>query len=79
MKPLAKRLARLESRVAWITKAESVAAVPSGAAVIAQQLVNLGVVRQAEESLADTTARAMGLTNGQLRAELERMAASSAG
>ena len=51
----------------------------SGAAVIAQQLASLGVVRQAGESLADTTARAMGLTNGQLRAELERMAASSAG
>jgi hypothetical protein len=62
-----------------MTKVRSVAAIPSGAAVIAQQLVNLGVVRQAEESLADTTARAMGLTNGQLRAELERMAASSAG
>lgn len=79
MKPLAKRLARLESRVAWITRAESVAAVPSGAAVIAQQLADFGVVRHAYESLADTAARAMGLTNSELRAELERMAVGSAG
>lgn len=79
MKPLAKRLARLEARMGWITESKSVAAVPSGAAIIAQQVAELGVVRQAHESLADTTARSMGLTNWELRAQLERMAASSAG
>lgn len=75
MKPLAKRLARLENRVGWISKSKAAAVGPSGATVIAQQLAELGVVRQGNESLAETTARAFGWTMPQLRTALVQRSA----
>jgi len=50
------------------------AGVPSGAAVIAQNLSSLGIVREPNESLAETTARAMGITIQELKCELRRLA-----
>jgi hypothetical protein len=74
MKAVTKRLLRLEARFGPMMKAERTAA-PSGAAQIAQWLDSVGVVREPNESLAETTARAMGWSMGELRAALLRRAA----
>jgi hypothetical protein len=50
------------------------AGVRSGAEVIAQNLADLGIVREPNESLAETTARAMGITIPELKCELRRLA-----
>lgn len=74
MKAVTKRLLRLEARFGAITKAARTAAVPSGAAVIAENLARLGVVREGNESLAEMTARAEGWSMAELRAALLRRA-----
>ena len=74
MKAVTKRLLRLEARFGPMMKAARTEA-PSGAAQIAQWLDSVGVVREPNESLAETTARAMGWSMGELRAALQRRAA----
>jgi len=49
----------------------------SPAPMIAGWLAGWGIVRRENESLAETTARAMGITNRELRAQLELRAARS--
>ena len=78
MKAVIKRLLRLEARFGSMAEATHTAAVPSGAAVIAQNLASLGIVREPNESLAETTARAMGLSIPELRSELLQIAVGSA-
>ena len=74
MKAVTKRLLRLEARFASMAQATRTAAVPTGAAVIAKNLASLGIVREPNETLAEMTARAMGLTIPELRCELRRVA-----
>ena len=47
----------------------------SGASVIAARLAGWGIVRGENESLAETTARALGMSTREFRAELELRAA----
>ena len=77
MKALTKRLLRLEARFGWMAEAMRKAAVPSGAQQIAESLSALGIVREPNESLAETTARAMGLSVRELRSELQQRAAGA--
>ena len=58
MKAVTKRLLRLEARFGPLMKAERTGA-PSGAAQIAQWFDSMGVERESNESLAETTARAI--------------------
>ena len=48
---------------------------PSGAEQIAERLASFGIVPGPNESLAETTARAMGWTARELQADLQRRAA----
>ena len=75
MKTLAKRLARLETRFGAMAEAMRKPDVPSGAQVIAERLSAWGIVREGNESLAETTARAMGISCQELRAKLQERAA----
>ena len=75
MKALTKRLVRLEARFGSMAEAMRTPAVPSGAQVIAERLSALGIVREGNESLAETTARAFGWSMAELRAALLRRAA----
>jgi hypothetical protein len=73
---------RLKSRVARIEKAIPRLRAPkvadhSAALLIASQLAALGIERGSNESLAETTARAMGISLRELRAELWRCAGGS--
>ena len=74
MKAVTKRLLRLEARFGPMMK-EARTATPSGAAQLAQWLDSVGVVREPNESLADTMGRALGLSSAELRAALLRRAA----
>jgi hypothetical protein len=74
MKTVTKRLLRLEARFGSMAQAMRKSAVPSGAQVIAERLSALGIVREGNESLAETTARAMGITIPELKCELRRLA-----
>ena len=74
MKAIARRLLRLEARFGAMATATRTAGVPSGAEVIAQNLADLGIVREPNESLAEMTARAMGITIPELKCELRRLA-----
>ena len=70
---------KLKSRIADLERA--VRKLPpelpgdSGASVIAARLARWGIVRAENESLAETTARALGMSTRELRAELELRAA----
>ena len=75
---MTKRLLRLEARFGSMAQAMQKAAVPSGAQLIAERLASFGIVRGPNESLAETTARAMGISVRELRAELQRRAAGFA-
>ncbi len=68
------RLDRIEKA---IPKPATAAASISGAAILAERLAALGVIRSPEESLAETTARALGISIPELRAELMRLAYST--
>ena len=50
---------------------------PSPALLLASRLAALGIERGPSESLADTTARAMGISVGELRAKLWVIAGGS--
>jgi hypothetical protein len=73
MKALITRLRRLESRFG-ATIAAMQTPCPSPAPLIAAMLARWGIVRDANESLIETFARAIGLTPLQLREELMRRA-----
>jgi hypothetical protein len=64
VKALTKRLLRLEARFGAMADAMQKSAVPSGAQVIAERLSALGIVREGNESLAETAARANGVEYG---------------
>jgi hypothetical protein len=74
MKAVAKRLLRLEAHFGSMVAAARTAGGLSGAEVIAQNLADLGIVREPNESLAEMSARAMGITIPELKCELRRLA-----
>jgi hypothetical protein len=74
MKALTRRLLRLEARFGAMAEATRTSAVPSGAQQIAEWLGAWGIVRECNESLAETTARAMGWSMAELRSALQRRA-----
>jgi len=75
MKTVFERVRKLETRFGSTTEAMREPAGPSAAEVIGARLAALGIVRGPNESLAETTARAMGLSVREFRAELQRRAA----
>jgi hypothetical protein len=78
MKTLSRRVRRLENQFALAISARPKPSVPSdssGREWIIQKLNEWGIVRDPKESLAETTARALGLTSIQLRCYLQNRAA----
>ena len=78
MKALSRRLRRLENQFALAMAARpkpSVPSGPSGRERIIHKLAEWGIVRDPKESLAETTARALGWTSIQLRGYLQNRAA----
>ena len=72
MKPIVRRLQKLEQRLPPPAPAPSG---PSAAERIAEWLARIGIVRGETESLAETFARALGITVSELRVYLQRRAA----
>ena len=72
MKPIVRRIQKLEQRFPPPAPAPSG---PSAAERIAEWLARIGIVRGETESLAETTARALGITASELRVYLQRGAA----
>jgi hypothetical protein len=70
---LSKRLERLEARV----MPAPIVPCQSPANLLASRLAAMGIERGPNESLAETTARAMGISVRELRAELQRRAGYS--
>jgi hypothetical protein len=70
---LAKRLERLETRMTPTPTVQCQSAVP----LLASRLAAMGIERGPNESLAETTARAMGITVRELRAKLWVLAGSA--
>lgn len=75
MKTVVARVRRLEDRYGAAIKARRQQDGPSGTDVLTGILARFGIVPSPNESLAETTARAMGLSMRELRTELERRAA----
>jgi hypothetical protein len=75
MKTLTKRLARLETQFGARVEAVREPGLPSGAEKLAGWVAAWGTVREPNESLAETTARAMGISSQELRAKLLERAA----
>ena len=71
------RLDRLEKRFASALRSVQ-SECPSAVPMIIELIERWGVVRGANESLAETFARALGTNTDELRAELRRRAYSSA-
>lgn len=74
MKPVLRRVRDLERRYGPALEAMRKPAIPegpSGAEELARRLTSRGIVRGPNESLAETTARAMGWNITQLRQYLE--------
>jgi hypothetical protein len=72
MKTIIRRLQRLEQRLPTPTPAPSG---PSAVERIGEWLARIGIVRGETESLAETTARALGITVSELRVYLQHGAA----
>jgi hypothetical protein len=73
---------KLKSRLALLEKAmrklpPPAVLGPSPALLLASRLAAMGIERGPRESLADTTARAMGISVGELRAKLWQLAGGS--
>ena len=72
---------RLKSRIAWIEKAiprlPAHRVADSAALLLASRLAAWGIERGPNESLAETTARAMGINIRELRAKLWLLAGGS--
>jgi hypothetical protein len=71
---------RLKSRIAELERAIAKVAAPtapgqSPALLLASRLAAMGIERGPNESLAETTARALGISPRELRAEFQRRAA----
>ena len=75
MKTVVARVRKLEDRYGAAINARRQQDGPSGTDVLKGILARFGIVREGNESLAETTARAMGLSVRELRAELHRRAA----
>jgi hypothetical protein len=75
MKTVVARVRKLEVRFGATINARRQQDGPSGTDVLTGILTRFGIVREGNESLAETTARAMGLSVRELRAELHRRAA----
>ena len=69
------RVRRLEDRYAAAINAWRQQDGPSGTDVLTGILARFGIVRGPNESLAETTARALGITCRDLQVELQRRAA----
>ena len=78
MKTVVARIRKLENRYGAAIQALRKDDGPSGAEVIAGMLARFGIVPGPKESLAETTARALGITCRDLQVELQRRAAGSA-
>ena len=75
MKTVVARVRKLEDRYAAAINARRQQDGPSGTDVLTGILARFGIVRGPNESLAETTARALGWTARDLRAKLQRRAA----
>ena len=77
MKTIVRRIHKLEDRFAVMYAMRNPPAPegPSAGQVLEQRLSRMGVVRAANESVIEMTARAFGMRTIELRAELERRAA----
>ena len=71
---LKRRLDKIEKET---RKLPTAAACPSVAPLLAARLASMGIVRGLNESLAETTARAMGISVRELRIKLELLACGS--
>ena len=67
------RLDRIEKAMPKPATAPSQSVAPE----IARRLASMGIVGRPEESLAETTARAMGISARELRAKLELLAGNA--
>jgi hypothetical protein len=74
MKTVVARVGKLEDRYRAAVNARRQQDGPSGTGVLTGILARFGIVRDGNESLAETTARAMGITAQELRAELQQRA-----
>ena len=74
MKTVIARIRKLENRYGAVIQALRKDDGPSGAEVIAEALARLGISRSPNESLAEITARAMGISVREFRAELQQRA-----
>lgn len=73
--PPTPQIRKLEDRYGAVVNARRQQDGPSGTDALAGTLARFGIVRGQNESLAETTARAMGLSSRELRAELQQRAA----
>ena len=74
MKTVVTRIRKLEDRYGAAINARRQQDGPSGTDVLTGILARFGTVREGNESLAETTARAMRISVGELRAELQQRA-----
>jgi hypothetical protein len=74
MKTVVARLRKLEDRYGAAITARRQQDGPSGTDVLTGILARFGIVPGPNESLAETTARAMGISSQELRAELQQRA-----
>jgi hypothetical protein len=75
MKTMVARVRKLEDRYKAAINARRQQDRPSGTDVLMGILARFGIPRGPNEGLAETTAREMGLSPRELRAELQRRAA----
>ena len=75
MKAVSERLERLEARFGTTSEAMRRTAGPSVAEELAKGIAAWGIVRGPNESVAEMTARAMGISVREFRAQLLRRAA----
>ena len=74
MKAVIARIRKLENRYGAAINARRQQDGPSGTDVLTGILARFGIARGPNESLAETTARAMGISSQQLRTELQQRA-----
>jgi hypothetical protein len=74
MKAVVARVRKLEDRYGAAINARRQQDGRSGTDVLKGILARFGIVREGNESLAETAARAMGISAQQLRAELQQRA-----
>lgn len=72
---VAERIQKLEKRYRGAIQVLRTPDGPSGAEALTERLARFGIARRPEESLAETTARALGISCSELKSELQRIAA----